>query len=1499
MLMKPPVLARLISGGIVSALLVLATGQTLADPVYESGTITTDQSSSISWHTVSFSEAYVSAPVVVMGALSSNGSDPSTVRVRNVTVTGFEWQIDEYDYLDGSHAAETVSYLAMEEGIHSISGLVFEVGRASSGNGYKTVALAGSHAVAPVVFSQAETDANSVSADDTIAVMVRARNVSSSSFQIKLQDQELNKTKLVSESVGYIAVTPGQGSLGNQPFEVIRTGDTLTDQVSNISFGGLLNNPAVLANQQTTGGNDPARIRISSINEDSVDVWLEEEQSKNSEVSHTTEVGGLFVLGEAYGEVDSKLDIFSIDLTDVWQTVTLADTYANPVIVAGPPSTNGGDRSTIRVRNVTPTSFEVQVDEWDYRDGSHTTETISLVVMEAGVFEMGGLTWESGVLEGVTESPTAGSFIDPFSSNPVILGQVVTTNEPEAITHRFASIDGSGFTVELDEEEANDGVHAAETVHYIAIEAGQGTFITAGGLNFSVAATATDVTNANTAVSFGANYAAPVFLADMQTYNETDAATLRTKSLTAAGATLFIEEEQSATSSSVHAGETVGYLVAASALDSDGDGISDEWEIEHGLDPSNPNDAGSDPDLDLLTNLEEFEAGYDPAVFNGGAVSLSNVGGSKNIDAVEKEGTRARYRIRRAVGKAAIAVNFSTDGGNDATTASDASDVIVTNAAGDDLGGTIVIPANATSIDIYVTAVDDGVFEYPENFRVTLASSADYSLSSPTKSGTITDATDDPANDKLYVGLYQAEPWAVGQTSGSGFATMLVNGSNTQARTSSSFGGLSSPQTVAHIHHADAAAPNSVGGPIVIGVPAGQFEGEIWDIVATGAFTGQDLVDTLNKQNGLFLYMNVHSTQFTAGEVRAVFGLAEGGVFDPPADPPAADALTGDDLTRDVARFLTQATFGPTAAEITALVDDITNTHGGDRIAGYSQWIDDQYALDQTNLRDYTYYADQQEWELRGADPLNFANNNDPDHNNRRRGFWTMAIKGHDQLRQRVGFALSEIFIISEAATQIRVRHYGAASYYDMLLNHADGNYRTLIEDVSKSPMMGRYLSHLKNQKSILDPVTGEVLVAPDENYAREIMQLFSVGLLEMNPDGTLKLDNQGLPIQTYTNADITELARVFTGWSFAERAGSKGSGYPTVNNTNFNYGNGPKYFQVQWETPMKNFATYHDTGEKSFLGGTVAAGLDGDADLDAALDIIDTHSNLGPFLARRMIQRLTTSNPSRGYIYRVAQAFESGTYNGSGSGQSGDFAAMAKAILLDYEARSLSLADDISYGKQKEPILRYIQLIRAFDGKSQLPLSDLSSFGYPATQLDNFPDGATRYRYGDTTTQLSQSALRAPSVFNWFLPDYEPGGDIAAAGLVAPEMIQTTETQVIYNINYMHTLARGGNGQGVNALVGQTDGLLDNIKLDRDALQAIYNAEVAGGATVEEAVTALIDHMDVLMMAGNFKATYGAAPLPNPRSTVIDAIVSIGNGQRIRSALYLMASTPEYIHQK
>ncbi len=372
----------------------------------------------------------------------------------------------------------------------------------------------------------------------------------------------------------------------------------------------------------------------------------------------------------------------------------------------------------------------------------------------------------------------------------------------------------------------------------------------------------------------------------------------------------------------------------------------------------------------------------------------------------------------------------------------------------------------------------------------------------------------------------------------------------------------------------------------------------------------------------------------------------------------------------------------------------------------------------------------------------------------------------------------------------------------------------------------------------------------------------------------------------------------MFTGWSFSKKHGSAGSGYPVEDNTNFFQGNGPAYYQASWTNPLKNFAAYHDTAAKTVLGSNIAAGLNGQQDLTAALDIIFNHPNVGPFISRLLIQRLVTSNPSSSYVYRVAQKFED-----NGSGVRGNLKAVVKAILTDYEARSLDVIDNVGYGKQKEPILRYVQLIRALGGASGLPLSTLSSHGYPAAQYDNFPSGTTLYRYPDTDATLGQTPQAAPSVFNWFLPDFNPGGHIGAAGLVAPELQLSTETSVVRVINYHYTLTNLDNGQGVNPLVGATDTLVDNVILNRTNFVQLYDAEITAGKTVAQASTTVLDQLDLLLSAGHLKARYASAATPNPRSIILDTVSTLTgtptSAARVKELLYLLVSSPEYIHQK
>lgn len=1489
-----------------------------AAPVVEYGSMTRNQSSSSQWRTVYFDKAFATPPVVILGPPSSNDSEPCTVRVRNITTTRFQWQIDEYEYLDGAHGSETVSYLAMEEGIHTLNGQTFEAGRASVGQGFANVLFSAAHSEIPMVLSQVETINNMADATNTVSLTTRTRNVTTAGFEIRLQDQQSNTFVLASESVGYIALKPGSGYLDKRPYIAMTTGNLVDHIVRTFDFPYLLPGAGILASDQTLNGGDMASLRYENATESSVDLRMEEETSGDTETAHADENVGVLAVGDPYSETDAKLDIFSIRVNHAWKTIDLSQSYVDPIIVVGPPTYAGGDKSTVRVRNVTSDSFEVQIDEWDYRDGPHSTETLGVIVMEAGIYEIGGLKWIADKRNGVTESPRAVTFPTSFADPPVVLGRIVTTNETSAVVHQINSLNGSSFRVRVAEElGAADRTHAPETFHYVAIEAGSGSFESAAGINFSVGTADNPVGDSPETIAFDRNYALPVFLGDFQTRNESDPASLRVKNLTAGSALVFAEEEESTSSGTTHVGETVGYIVSSTVEDTDGDGIGDDWENANGLDPNDPGDGDDDPDNDLLTNLEEFEAGYDPHSFSGGRISIT----VREEKAYEKSGARARIQVNRFVGKAAVTVHFTVDGGANGYEAAGANDYDVTLANGTLLSGSITIPQGESRGYIYIDPVLDTVPEYPEIVRVTLDANASYIATGPAREVSISDATDHPDNDKLYVGLYVPEAWASGQTSASGFATLVMNGTNTRAKISSYFSGLTSPQNAAHVHRTDTSDPD-LAGPTVFSLPdEGEFTEVIWDIQRDGSPSPRYLINTLNRRNGQFLYANIHTSQFPAGEIRAPFRLVgnPSEEWSPPAAPPAHGSLTGIELKRDVARFLTQATFGPKIYEINNLYNDILDNHGGDRIKGYTAWIDAQLGYDQTNLYDYTLAADTEEWDLRedltATDPVRYPestplypnNQNDPDYHNRRRAWWTISAQARDQLRQRAGFALSEIFVVSENDGLIRQRHYGLANYYDMLLSHVDGNYTDLLRDVSTHPIMGHYLSHLKNEH-VVDEY-GNTIILPDENYAREVMQLFSIGLLSLNPDGTLALGSNGLPSQTYTNVDITELAKIFTGWSFSKAHGSRNDGYPIIDNTNFNRSSGPKYYQASWMNPMKCFENKHDRQAKSVLGVSFPADTNGSDEMDQLMTALTDHPNTAPFISRLLIQRLTTSNPSRGYIYRVASAFDTGTYtdsagNSRGSGVRGDLEATIRAILLDHEARDLTIArTNKGFGKQKEPIIRYMQILRGLEGRSNLPINSLSGYGYPGGQLNNFPGSfpttESRLRYSVTDTQLSQTPLKSPTVFNWFLPDYDPGGDISAAGLVAPEMSRTTESQVISILNYSHTITRGSS-QGVTPLIGQADSLDDNITLRRrELLQTYYESRIAAGDSVRLAVTRVINQLDLILMAGNFRAAYESAPTPNPRSIIIDLIEQQSEEWRVRDAFYMMITTPEFIHQK
>ena len=440
-----------------------------------------------------------------------------------------------------------------------------------------------------------------------------------------------------------------------------------------------------------------------------------------------------------------------------------------------------------------------------------------------------------------------------------------------------------------------------------------------------------------------------------------------------------------------------------------------------------------------------------------------------------------------------------------------------------------------------------------------------------------------------------------------------------------------------------------------------------------------------------------------------------GGQAPPPANNPPPPELSAAQLSA-AADFLSRATFGPTFAEIEATAEQ-----------GVDVWLEAQFELPASlHLPIVMRYA---------AEYGNDINATPAPGLYRRFAFWERALRAPDQLRQLTAYVLTQIFVISDNVDTLVIDPRALASYYDMLLNNAFGNFRDLLRDVTLHPAMGVYLSHVNNGKS--DPIANTF---PDENYAREIMQLFTIGLFELNPDGTRRLDANGDVIPTYSNADIREFAKVFTGLSY----GVRNPGDPSY------FGNPLPILEV----PMQMFDDFHESGEKNLLNGVlIAAGGSGLSDLDAALDNLFMHPNTAPFISRLLIQRLVTSNPSPEYVARVAQAFAGG--NGV---PRGDMKHIIRTILTDSEAGSgLRL---------REPFRRYIALNRS-----------LGAWGD-----DNTAPGLGLV--GQFLTQ--QNVLSAPSVFNFYLPDYQPNGELGEAGLVAPEFQITNASTIVGITNLM-----------------------------------------------------------------------------------------------------------------
>lgn len=524
----------------------------------------------------------------------------------------------------------------------------------------------------------------------------------------------------------------------------------------------------------------------------------------------------------------------------------------------------------------------------------------------------------------------------------------------------------------------------------------------------------------------------------------------------------------------------------------------------------------------------------------------------------------------------------------------------------------------------------------------------------------------------------------------------------------------------------------------------------------------------------------------------------------PTPAPPAPTAA-------EAARFLAQASMGASRAHIASV-----------QALGYSGWLDAQFALPASATR----------W-----DWLVAAGYTDPSHKNDEAGFdsatWAKLLGAPDTLRQRLTLAYSEIFVAAiDGLVGSGWRQFSAATYLDLLEANAFGNHRTLLQQISLSAPMGQFLTFRGSAKA--NTTTGAL---PDENYARELMQLFTLGLVQLNLDGTPMLTN-GATTYTYGQTDVTGLARVFTGWDFD--LGGQTAAVATAT---------PDFIRK----PMVQITGRYETGAKAFLGTTIAAGVDAPTALTQALDAIFAHPNVAPFFSRQLIQRLVTSNPSAAYVTRVATVFNN---NGSGGGGStkGDLKAVIKAVLLDDEARSASAAAATGFGKLREPILRFTGWARAYSVAS----------------------ATNAWAIGDTSnpgTRLAQSPLRSPSVFNFFRPGYvPPNTGFDATAMVAPEFQIANESSVVGYLNFMQA-----------AVAGKTVG---DVVADYTTLLA-----------VADDANALLTEINLVLAAGRLSAAT-LAPLATAVNSMASGSDATRRN-RIGAALVLVLAAPEFLVQK
>ena len=830
--------------------------------------------------------------------------------------------------------------------------------------------------------------------------------------------------------------------------------------------------------------------------------------------------------------------------------------------------------------------------------------------------------------------------------------------------------------------------------------------------------------------------------------------------------------------------------------------------------------------------------------------------------AIEKTQQAATVSVSRSAGSGILNVDYTASGNVDLTKGSASpSDYELIYEDGSPVGEKIIFSEGQSSRIINIRPFNDGLHEVPETLVLSLDSSADWDLNDASISVKIIDANNDPENSKVFFGVFS--PQGDAETSGSGVLSLILDGDNDNASINYNFSNLSAIQTDQHIH----IAPS---GTIIKDVHhTGSVYDLVWDLAPAGFFTTeQEMLDALF--DGLF-YLNIHTSAYPGGEISATF------TYDSGVEPPEETELTAEDVDRDIIRFLSQATFGATPEDYDELRNQIS-VDGSNRLQVYNDWIDQQISIDSSSM--FELMESSVPLFTFGSTSSGLYDYSEPTYKIRRDAFWPIAVYGKDQLRQRMAYALSQILVVSDQQATIRKADRGTSKYWDQLAENAFSFYNDTLYDVSKSPIMGTYLSHLRNQKS--DPVAGTF---PDENFAREIMQLFSFGLVHRKKNGEILLGEDNLPISTYDNNVIRELARVFTGLahSFRTKDGA------LFENNWFQLGDLAYVEEHRWTNPMKFFTNQHDYGEKILFtdnSSTIVVPATNDHSIENAeqelrfvIDAIVSHQTTAPFISRQLIQRFVTSNPSPAYIERVSNSF----------GEKGDLTSVIKAILLDPEARNPNVVNSMTFGKVKEPVLQLTATMRLLQVSSGIPFNDASSPLYPLK--DKYDPGASLLRMN--MQNLGQYSLGASSVFNFYLPDFSPSGELSGQSLVAPEMQLMTESQLFTTMNNYNSMVNGN--RYFQSTLNYTNLSAEElkIKLSDSRLRDVADAVTDSNQAKAEA---MVDFLDFYLNAGKIKYTNNTAV----RDALIQGILSASNDtNRFKDIIYAINVTPDFIVQQ